>query len=281
MSGSYDVGIQTVIGKELQAIQKQFEIDNDKDRIAYNGDWYWFKTLERKPKPPLKIVVYCQAKPGNNAASNAASKCIERFKPHLLILSGIAAGRRGKTKIGDVAIPNVVADLTKKVEEQNKTKQRPEIPPLPHVIQQFLISFRLDESSWHNAFNTLVEKIPQPPPGKESEYAKHVSTKPKVHQVAIASDNILIRNSKRLPNLADTIHQQMHIGEMEAAGFVEACTSRHPSVPWLVVRGVSDFGDKLKNDDFHWLASCAAASYVYQFVFHAVDLEIFGDKKKS
>lgn len=281
MSDSYDIGIQTVIGKELHAIQKQFEIDNDKDIFYKGGDAYWKKTLLRGTKTPLKIVVYCQGKQGNHSAATAATKCIERFEPSLLILSGIAAGRRDKVKIADVAIPRAIVDSTLEVLENGQRKPRPEIPPLVHPVLQLLRAFNLNIKNWHKNFLALAGKLSKPPKEKKQEYAKHVSKKPNLHEVAIDSDDILIRDPTHLPKLADTLHQQIYIGEMEAAGFVGACQARFPITPWFVVRGVSDFGDDFKSDDFHWLASCAAASYVYQFLFYGLDLKIFGDPKKK
>lgn len=44
---------------------------------------------------------------------------------------------------------------------------------------------------------------------------------------------------------------------MEAAGIFAACTQH--SVPSLVIRGISDFGDEKKDNSFHELASRAAA----------------------
>jgi hypothetical protein len=43
-------------------------------------------------------------------------------------------------------------------------------------------------------------------------------------------------------------------------------------MPWLVIRGISDFGDELKDDRFHGFASCAAAAVLHDFVAHGLDL---------
>ena len=54
---------------------------------------------------------------------------------------------------------------------------------------------------------------------------------------------------------------------MEAAGIFAACAQH--SVPSLIVRGISDFGDTKKDSTFHDLASRAAAIV-------ASDLVVFG-----
>ncbi len=64
--------------------------------------------------------------------------------------------------------------------------------------------------------------------------------------------------------MRETQHGKIEAGEMEAIGFWTACTRQ--GVRWLVVRGISDFGDELKDDRFHVLASAAAAAVTADFI---------------
>src|SRR5678815_5487340 len=48
---------------------------------------------------------------------------------------------------------------------------------------------------------------------------------------------------------------------------------RPGAVPWLIIRGISDFGDGLKDDRFHAFASCAAAAVLYDFIAHGLHLD--------
>ena len=64
-----------------------------------------------------------------------------------------------------------------------------------------------------------------------------------------------------------TFHGKVEVAEMEAAGIFAACAQH--SVPSLIVRGISDFGDTKKDNTFHDLASRAAAIV-------ASDLVVFG-----
>jgi nucleoside phosphorylase len=61
---------------------------------------------------------------------------------------------------------------------------------------------------------------------------------------------------------------------MEAAGFSQACQDRDRPVPWFVVRGVSDFGDDLKNDTFHTWAASAAATYLLGLVEDGIRVDL-------
>ena len=280
MRPRFDVAIQTVIGPELDAILRAFAIPEG-SKVHDKGSTFWPGKVESAASDQtLEVVVHCQGEPGTQAASTAATKLLERYNPRFMLLSGIAAGRRGKVKIGDVAIPRAVADFTQKVAEPEGVASRPIIDRLPYSVTQLLRAFRPDSTVFVNRFRTLYGPPPVPPAGMEEEYAKNVAANPAIHEAAFASQDLLLRNPEVLEELA-SLHQQIRIGEMEAAGFVTACESRNPPVPWLVVRGVSDFGDQLKGDDFHRMASVAAAAYVAVFLERGFDVRVFGGKKKK
>ena len=57
---------------------------------------------------------------------------------------------------------------------------------------------------------------------------------------------------------------------MEAAGFRYACEERLQAIPWWVVRAVSDFGDKTKNEEFFDWAAHSAATYLLDVIEDAL-----------
>jgi hypothetical protein len=85
----------------------------------------------------------------------------------------------------------------------------------------------------------------------------------------IASGEKLLRDPAKLVAVREQ-HGKTEVSEMEAAGLVDAC--RRGSVPWLVIRGISDFGDELKDDRFHAFASGAAAAVLYDFLAYGLAL---------
>ena len=82
----------------------------------------------------------------------------------------------------------------------------------------------------------------------------------KTSSAPIASGEKLLRDQSKLLAVRE-LHGKTEVGEMEAAGVVEAC--RRGPVPWMVIRGISDFGDEFKDDRFHTFASCAAAAVLH------------------
>lgn len=269
----YEVGILTVINPELDAVQKTLRIDNTVSRINENGDIYWSaKLFSQIMNRDLSIILHCLSAPGQSSASTGATKLIDRFDPAFMLLVGIAAGRKHKIKIGDVAIPRSVFDYTQTVAAGEKKKLRPSITMLPHAVAQMIRSFSMNEDQWHAAFTELFQGELQAPPGQENEYNLYVAKRPQLNECTIASADILLRNGFILDDLANNNHQDIKAGDMEAAGFITACNGRLQSVPWLVIRGISDFGDEFKNDSFHRLAACAAASYAKYFLCYGFDL---------
>jgi len=271
---AFDIAIQTVIGPELHAIQDYFNIDPKVDVRSHDGTFYYRGAVSQE-SGNISVVVCCQGSAGNDAAAVIAERLINFWKPKAIFLMGICAGRRGKCQIGDVVTPRVIVDDTEGVAEATKRLKRPKIYTPPHAMIQQLQNFRLDEAKgeWHEKLLSK-RKPPIAPAGKEDDYNEHVARVPSHHEAGIYSSGLLLRDPGILEQQSEETHQQIRIGEMEAAGFGTACNARGTPVPWFVVRGVSDFGDEFKNDAFHKWASHTAASYLHVLIKHGVNVSL-------
>jgi nucleoside phosphorylase len=80
-----------------------------------------------------------------------------------------------------------------------------------------------------------------------------------VHRGTIASGEMVIKNGE----LRDELARQLGVlcFEMEAAGALA-------DFPCMVIRGISDYCDSHKNDQWHGYAAAAAAAYARQLFFH-------------
>jgi len=80
-----------------------------------------------------------------------------------------------------------------------------------------------------------------------------------VHRGTIASGGLVVKNG----DLRDELAKQHGIlcFEMEAAGALA-------DFPCIVIRGISDYCDSHKNDQWHGYAAVAAAAYARQLFFH-------------
>ncbi|KAL4780700.1 purine and uridine phosphorylase [Aspergillus varians] len=80
-----------------------------------------------------------------------------------------------------------------------------------------------------------------------------------VHRGTIASGELVIKDGRK----RDLLGQEYGVlcFEMEAAGVLS-------DFPCLVIRGISDYCDSHKNDQWHGFAAAAAAAYARQLFFH-------------
>lgn len=269
------IGILTIIGIEQQAMKSALGMQ-ESDRVPGGGRLWYEKIIQTTFSGPVRVQLHAQGEAGNTVSAADATRIIEGGVLFML-LCGIAAGYRTKVRIGDVVIPRAVIDATVKAVEDGEYKPRPNIhSPLKGVLQMNAAA-KIDEKEWHEQFKKLsshLRLVPQP--GKEEEFRDHVAQLPTLHESAIFSDDLLLRDPQVLIDAANDLHQQIRAGEMEAAGFVKACVTPYPPIPWYVIRGISDFGDNFKHDAFHTLAAYAVASYAALYITNVLDLRIWG-----
>lgn len=136
-----DVGILTVIPAELKAVRAALRISTDAKEKDAEGTTFWRCTLASNALGRrIAIVAGCVGDAGNYSAATATTRMIAHYKPRVVFLVGIAAGIRGKVKIGEVVLAEriVAYEHAAAVVDQhgNSTLQRrPEIHRIPHRIR--------------------------------------------------------------------------------------------------------------------------------------------------
>lgn len=272
-----DVAILTVIPTELFAVLDALGISNSGREKDALGTVYFRGSLRSQlTRRDYNLLVTCIGAAGNYDASAAVHDVIATHRPQVLLLMGIAAGIRGKVRIGEVVLSERIvtyesaAVVGSEDGRSSSTEHRPEIDRTPHLINQDVITYRPETSRLEARFRDIQGRFPTPPAGKEEEFRQHVVSTLTVRTTTIASGEKLIRDPARLLAVRQEQHGKVEVGEMEAAGLVAAC--RRANVPWLVIRGISDFGDQLKDDQFHELASRAAATVLADFLAHGLAL---------
>lgn len=269
----YDAAIITVIQVELQAIKVALGISNQA-RVRNDGVIYYeAKVYSRLLNRELSVIVTCIGEPSQASASARTERVIADYDPALIILVGIAAGMRDKLRIGDVIVPKTVVDITLKVVRDGREELRPVITDWASPVKQMMAGFEFDEKTYQERCRASFGAPIPPPSGQEEDFATHVTFSPIVADNALGTDDDLLKASSAFDRLL-TVHQNIRAAEMEAGGLIKACKNHHPPRTWLVVRGISDFGDEFKHDGFHRLASCSAATWVRYFLEDGLDVEI-------
>lgn len=94
------------------------------------------------------------------------------------------------------------------------------------------------------------------------------SDKPEIHYGVIASGNLLIKNAELRDAITQSTGERFICLEMEAAGLMN-------SFPCLVLRGICDYADSHKNDQWQRYAAATASAYAKEFLelLPGVDVE--------
>ncbi|MGK3962278.1 hypothetical protein WMF38_55380 [Sorangium sp. So ce118] len=271
-----DVAVLTVIQPELFAALDALGIGPD----AYDKDeagtiYYRGAVRSARARRDYRVVLSCIGAAGNYDSAAATRDIVAWCRPAAVLLVGIAAGIRGKLKIGDVVLSDRVvayepAAAVVGPDGAPREEPRPEIDRLPHAMNQDVVSYRPDPARLQAVFAKIHGELPAPLPGQEALFREHVATALAVRAATIASGEKLLRDPSKLLCVRKEQHGKVEAGEMEAAGLVGAC--RRGGVPWLVIRGISDFGDAFKDDRFHDLAASAAAAVLADFLAYGLDL---------
>ncbi|QGI99151.1 hypothetical protein CEK26_012220 [Fusarium fujikuroi] len=85
------------------------------------------------------------------------------------------------------------------------------------------------------------------------------TTEPVIHYGVIASGNTLIKDARLRDGLAESIGHQCLCVEMEAVGLVD-------KFPCLVIRGICDYADSHKNDQWQRYAASTAAAFAVELL---------------
>jgi nucleoside phosphorylase len=104
-----DVVILTVIPAELDAARRVLKID-DLDREKDTDGTVYFRGAVRSELTgrDYAIALGCIGGTGNPSAAAAATSAIATYRPHVVLLMGIAAGLRDKVRIGEVVLSDRV-----------------------------------------------------------------------------------------------------------------------------------------------------------------------------
>ncbi|MDN7702828.1 effector-associated domain EAD1-containing protein [Burkholderia semiarida] len=91
----------------------------------------------------------------------------------------------------------------------------------------------------------------------------------KVHVAPIATGSSVIEDAGVFPRLAESMRKVLGV-DMEASAL--AVAGEFMSVPVIVAKGVSDYGDPYKDDRYRHFAARAAAEYTISLMRQSVDL---------
>ena len=241
-----DFLIITALRQELNAVLKKLGCCQKTEEGSYPT--YYRKTLNtdsESNQKNLELAVTMLSEVGNVHAAEHTTRCIQFLKPHFVIMVGIAGGIRDKVNLGDVVVSNKIVCYEYTKETPSGAMQRNEVESVDRLLLDRAMN---RDNEWHTLIrakrptNTNTRELPQ------------------VHFAPIASGEKVIADENRARELMRSDRKIAAI-EMESFGVAVAAAKSEIRPRFIAIRGISDYADDEKNDDWHEYAADSAAAF--------------------
>lgn len=246
-----DVAIITAVDDEYSAILNSFP-GNTQPNYENGASCFRQFIIEKDKK--ISVGLFQQDEMGMVYAAVLTSKIIYKYQPKLLVMCGVCAGiDNKKMNFGDLVSFSPVYDYRagkfkngifapayKQREVDEKTKK--------------VLDKMIHDSSLLNDIRTSVVCDKKPP--------KNL----KAYICCSASGAAVLADKEHIQHLLE-YQRNLSAIDMEAYAVAEAaCLAGESRIPWLVVKGIQDFADSEKNDEYREYASCVSAKFVKKFL---------------
>lgn len=242
-------------GEELESI---LCLDADWSEIHVQHDHArYFSGTFRASQGAISVVVTAAPKMGMPAAAVTASKLIYTFRPRIVAISGICAGIREKTNIGDILVADPCFDWGAGKWLRDPVSGALQFRPAAY-------QWRLDEALRASIrsladHGDVLSQIHQGFNGSKPDYP------PRVIIDAMASGASVLQASATVEDVREQ-HKNLVGIEMESyAVFTAAEYASEPRPRCVSIKAVCDFADEEKSDSSHDYAAHNSARFLYEF----------------
>lgn len=245
---SINVVIVTALRTELEAVLNYMECNwgqaeqIDKNLTIYRG---YIKTETQQ----ISIVACHALKMGLLPSAILTYQLIEMFTPKLIVMTGICAGRNKKVKLGDVIAANCSWDWQGgRIEEVSNgivVKHRPDYYQLVPEVDRSIEDLMMDKNELLGFWSNFSA-------GKKSPSPSSLVKGP------MASGSVVIAAKEALNEIIEQ-HQAVIGFDMETYGVYYACSVSKRVPRFLSIKGVCDFADSKKKNDFQLYAAYMSA----------------------
>jgi nucleoside phosphorylase len=187
-------------------------------------------------------------------AASLARDVADQWRPRFIILVGIAAGIGKEVRLGDIAVAKQIVNYDPARLTAAGVDRRFEVYRSDPILLDKVIHLR--ESAW---ISQLTVRRPD----------NQLSQTPRVHSGVILSGNAVVADESTADDLQSIWNKAIAL-EMESGGMA---TSLHelPNPPgFIVVKGISDFANSQKSDEWQLYAADASAALAAELVRTAI-----------
>lgn len=248
-----DVAIVCALDQvEFQAV-KRLNCNWEPLRYAHDETRYLLGTTTHEDGHELSLVAAAAPRMGMPAAAVLASKVIAQFRPRYLVMTGICGGRFGKVNLGDLIIADPTWDWGNGKIKWDKDKKQSQFEPSPHQldVDPQIVSKLKDACDNVGDLANL----------KASIAGKKPATELKVHFGHMASGAAVVADPETFVGVAQRQRDVIAI-DMEAYAVSAAAIGMGLPRPLAVtIKGVCDFADAEKDDDYQEYAANVSAAF--------------------
>jgi nucleoside phosphorylase len=253
-----DIVITTVTPLEWRAALNVFAVDEDSLQVHNGRLYYELKLPCRTANRDLDVVITSIMRPLNVRATKALSEIRRYFQGQIYFLLGIAAGRQGKVKLGDVVIPEEVLYYPPGRRRAGGTEPRNPRKEIPEEVQRIANYYEPEETSYYERFAAGIRGFAarDRPDGLDDNHRPSIYA----NNIVIASGEELIQDG--LLSQLFEIEERIAAGDEEGFGFAEGVSDN----PWAIFRGISDYGVDPKPNDWQYAAVYAAGLALRDYI---------------
>lgn len=220
-----DVVIIVAVPNEHEGVYQAFQLQKNIPRNTDLLDQYRFG-YTRFEQDGLQVVLLIQPGMGMTHSCSLCTRAIVAFRPKLISMVGICAGRTGKAELGDIVIASSVFDYTAGKKYIDRFGPRPQSQPVDSAISEFISTFVLGN---HELLGKILD-------GYNGSKPDHIN----VHFKPMASGTAVIDDPKVMEG-AIAVQDDLTAIDMEAYALATAANILRTK--WLVIKSVQDFAD--------------------------------------
>jgi nucleoside phosphorylase len=283
---SLAIGIVTALEEtELPAVKAAFGISEKAITGFIDDSPIWHSRLKSSDDRPLDIYVACANESGNTGIVFTTQSLIREMNLFEVFLVGIGCGIRTFCPT-DVLVSDAVLNYEYlKLTDGGAIDRSRFITPTEALVKSSVsIGKRV---KWQRRYLNLIRQR-----AEDFPQLRRLIIDPLFQGSTVIASGEKVIADGLLERLRQK-NERIRLGEMEAYGFARACTRQNASVGWLVVRGVSDYGDSSKDqpntgappplsemsreqfrsdqivplkDEYHFAAALSASTFLREFL---------------
>jgi adenosylhomocysteine nucleosidase len=262
----FDIGVITILSEETSAVVDMFKASGAYCKRSGPAGLVFHEAEIKATERRLKVVAIRALDQGQQSSVIAYHHLEQFYAPAITVLVGIAGAIQPRLALGDVVVVQDVIYYDLRKEVPGRTIRRGRSLPVPAPVRRAANDFFSSGGEPRHA--AVMDRS-----GTLRTYS--VWTGP------IGSGEAVVADAQSdIRRYVTEYNDKTLAVEMETKGvaqaFYEAVDGTRSAVGWLAIRGISDYADEEKGDDYREIACWHAAMVLYEMLPYLAPLTTSG-----